>query len=72
LIAALDEIAANYHVTPAQVALNWLIYFQGEMVVAIPGASKVNQAEEAAGAMMFKLTDAEMSQLAEVSRTLQT
>jgi len=57
LIAVLNEIAERYQATPAQVALNWLVHFQGESVVAIRGASRVHQAEEAAGAMKFRLTD---------------
>ena len=68
VVAALSEIAENYQATPAQVALNWLINFQGDAVVAIPGASKVYQAEEAAGAMQFKLTDDELSELDHLSR----
>jgi aryl-alcohol dehydrogenase-like predicted oxidoreductase len=70
LINAMDEIAANHEATIAQVALNWLIYFQGEIVVTIPGATKVRQAEESAGAMNFQLTDDEMSRLDEISRKL--
>jgi aryl-alcohol dehydrogenase-like predicted oxidoreductase len=68
VVAELTRIAEKYQVTPAQVALNWLINFQGETVVAIPGASKVNQAEESAGAMNFKLTDEELAKLDELSR----
>jgi aryl-alcohol dehydrogenase-like predicted oxidoreductase len=68
LIAALEEIAARYQATPAQAALNWVIHFQGESVVAIPGASKVYQAEQAAGAMRFKLASEELAWLDEVSR----
>ena len=68
LIAALEEIAARYRVAPAQVALNWVINFQGESVVAIPGASKVYQAEQAAGAMRFSLSGEELSWLDEASR----
>ena len=71
LVAALEEIAGRYAATPAQVALNWLIHFQGETVVAIPGASKVHQAEEAAGAMKFRLTDEEMDILDDLSSKLQ-
>jgi len=63
LIGALDEIASRYGATPAQVALNWLIHFQGETVVAIPGASKVNHARESAGAMVFQLTGDELASL---------
>ena len=46
LINAMDEMAAGHGVTIAQVALNWVINFNGESVVTIPGATKVNQAEE--------------------------
>ena len=41
--------------TPAQVALNWVIHFHGEIIVTIPGATKVDQAQESAGAMKFRL-----------------
>ncbi len=68
LMAALEEIGARYQVTAAQVALNWVIHFHGESVVTIPGASKVRQAQEAAGAMNFKLTPEELGRLAELSR----
>jgi aryl-alcohol dehydrogenase-like predicted oxidoreductase len=68
LIQALEEVAINHNATPAQIALNWLIHFQGEAVVAIPGASKVKQAEENAGVMNFKLTNEEMVRLDELSR----
>ncbi len=68
LINVMDEIASNHGATIAQVALNWLIYFKGEMVVTIPGATKVHQAEESAGAMNFRLTDDEMKRLDEESR----
>ena len=69
LVAALEEIAAAHQVTPAQVALNWLIWFSGEIVVAIPAATKVQQAADNAGAMHFRLTDAEMHRLDELSRS---
>ena len=40
LVAALEEIGLKYQATAAQVALNWLIWFNGELVVTIPGATK--------------------------------
>jgi aryl-alcohol dehydrogenase-like predicted oxidoreductase len=70
LINAMDEIANKYKATIAQVALNWLINFNGEIVVTIPGATKVRQAEESAGAMKFRLSDDEMARLDEVSHKL--
>ena len=68
LVQALEEIAARYEVTAAQVALNWLIHFHGQTVVAIPGASKVTHAEQAAGTMTFNLTGEELAWLDELSR----
>jgi aryl-alcohol dehydrogenase-like predicted oxidoreductase len=67
LIDAMDEIAQNYNATIAQVALNWVIYFHGDAIVTIPGATKVSQAQEAAGAMHFRLTDEELARLDEIS-----
>jgi len=67
LIDALEAIGARYRATPSQVALNWLIHFAGETVVAIPGASKAQQALEAAGAMTFTLSAGEMQELDRLS-----
>lgn len=68
VVAALEEIAEKYKVTPAQVALNWLVNFSGETVVTIPGATKVHQAAESAAAMAFRLSEDEMARLDEVSK----
>jgi aryl-alcohol dehydrogenase-like predicted oxidoreductase len=68
LVDALRAIAAAHEATPSQVALNWLLHAHGETVVAIPGASRPRHAEEAAGAMGFRLAPAEMSRLEELSR----
>jgi len=70
LINAMNEIANKYEATIAQVALNWLINFNGEIIVTIPGATKVRQAEESAGAMRFQLSADEMARLDEVSHKL--
>ena len=68
LIFALEEIAARYNATAAQVALNWVIYSQGDSVVTIPGVTKVSQAQENAGAMKFKLSSDEIARLSELSQ----
>jgi aryl-alcohol dehydrogenase-like predicted oxidoreductase len=70
LINAMDEIATKYEVTIAQVALNWVINYKGEIIVTIPAATKVRQAEENAGAMKFRLSDDDMARLDDVSRRL--
>jgi aryl-alcohol dehydrogenase-like predicted oxidoreductase len=70
LINVMDEIATASGVTIAQVALNWVINAQGDIVVAIPAATHVQQAVENAGAMNFHLSADEMSRLDEASRKL--
>jgi len=72
LIGVLDEIATAHQVTQAQVALNWLINFHGDTVVAIPGASIVNHAIESAGVMKFTLSEEEMARLDEASKDFRT
>lgn len=67
VIILVKELAVKYHVTPSQVALNWLIHFQGDTVVAIPGATKENHAKENVGAMSFRLSDEDMAKLDKVS-----
>jgi aryl-alcohol dehydrogenase-like predicted oxidoreductase len=70
LINTMEEIGTRYDATIAQVALNWLINYNGEIVLTIPGATKVSQAEENAGAMKFQLSADEMTQLDDLSRKL--
>ena len=67
LVTALEEIGAKYDATAAQVALNWVIHSQGDTVVTIPGATKVQQAQESAGAMKFRISTDEMTRLNELS-----
>jgi aryl-alcohol dehydrogenase-like predicted oxidoreductase len=69
LVRALEEIGANHHATPAQVALNWLIHFQGDLVVTIPGVTNASQAAENAAAMSFRLSGEEISDLDRLSRS---
>jgi aryl-alcohol dehydrogenase-like predicted oxidoreductase len=67
LIELLSTFGDKYDATPGQVALNWLIHYHGDTVVAIPGASKERHARENIGAMTFKLTRDELEQLNEAS-----
>jgi aryl-alcohol dehydrogenase-like predicted oxidoreductase len=70
LIDALRAIANASGVTPAQVALSWLVSYCGDTVVAIPVASKPRQAADAAAAMDLQLSDTELSRLDQLSRHL--
>jgi aryl-alcohol dehydrogenase-like predicted oxidoreductase len=67
VIEALRRIAPKYAATPAQVALNWLIAFHGETVVAIPGASRVKQVDDFTAAMSFRLSGEDLDDLDRVS-----
>jgi aryl-alcohol dehydrogenase-like predicted oxidoreductase len=65
LIDALREIAKSHQAKPAQIALAWLI--RKPNVVAIPGASSVEQLESNAAAADVELTDAQDAQLLEAA-----
>ena len=71
LVSALEEIGPRYDATASQVALNWVIYSQGDSVVTIPGVTRTSQAQENAGAMRFKLSEAEIARLNELSQAAQ-
>ena len=66
LLDAVRDIAAAHDVTPAQVALAWLIHHPG--VVAIPGASSIEQVERNAEAADLSLTDSEVTDLTRLAR----
>jgi aryl-alcohol dehydrogenase-like predicted oxidoreductase len=61
LLGALRDIAKAHDATPAQVALAWVI--RRPNVVAIPGASGVDQLERNAAAADLELSDDEDEQL---------
>jgi aryl-alcohol dehydrogenase-like predicted oxidoreductase len=65
LIAALREVAGKHGATPAQIALAWVIHRPA--VVAIPGASSVEQLESNAAAADIQLTDEEYQVLSAAS-----
>ena len=68
VIDVLDEIAQRHQTEPAQVALSWVIHNQGDLVVAIPGASRVGHVEESIGAMKLRLTAEDLDRLDRVSQ----
>jgi aryl-alcohol dehydrogenase-like predicted oxidoreductase len=61
LIAGLRRVAAVHDATPAQVALAWIVSHPG--VVAIPGASSVEQMEHNAAAADLELSGDERAEL---------
>ena len=69
LVDLLRSIAQKHGVTPAQVALNWVLSFHGKHVFAIPGARNAEQAKSNAVAMKIELSQDEMNKLDEVSQS---
>jgi aryl-alcohol dehydrogenase-like predicted oxidoreductase len=63
VIMLVKKLAFKYNVTPSQVALNWLINYHGDTVVAIPGATKEIHVKENTGSMSFRLSDEDMMRL---------
>jgi aryl-alcohol dehydrogenase-like predicted oxidoreductase len=59
VVEAVGEIAANKHVTPAQVALAWLLA-QKPWIVPIPGTTKLHRLEENLKAAEVALTEADL------------
>ncbi len=70
LIEALRAIGDAHKVTPAQIALRWVVQYHQGTVVAIPGASSALQARQNAEVMDFRLTEAEMQHLDQISREI--
>ena len=68
LIDELRRVATAHDATPSQIALAWLIAAYGDTVVAIPGATRPEQAADNAGAMHIELADDELTRLDEASK----
>lgn len=67
LVRKLREVAERYDKTPAQVSLNWVVC---KGAVPIPGARTAAQAADNAGAMGWRLDDADVAALEEVADSL--
>ncbi len=70
LIDELRAVGEAHGATPAQVALAWLVTYYGDAVVAIPGASRPEQAAAAAAAMDVQLTEAEVARIDGISAAI--
>jgi aryl-alcohol dehydrogenase-like predicted oxidoreductase len=64
LVDIIAGLAADKAVTPAQLALAWVLA-QGEDIVPIPGTRRRERLEENAGAVDLKLTDDELRAIAD-------
>ena len=68
VIDELKRIANTYNATSSQIALNWLVHFNGDVVFAIPGATKITQAIDNINSMKIKLSPKDMERLDIVSK----
>jgi aryl-alcohol dehydrogenase-like predicted oxidoreductase len=64
LVAEVERLAGEKDVTPAQLALAWVLA-QGEDIVPIPGTRRIARLEENAAAADVELTDDELRQIAD-------
>jgi aryl-alcohol dehydrogenase-like predicted oxidoreductase len=64
LVTRIAELAADKAVTPAQLALAWVLA-QGEDIVPIPGTKRRSRLEENAGAVDVALSDDELREIAD-------
>jgi aryl-alcohol dehydrogenase-like predicted oxidoreductase len=67
LIDELRRVATAHDATASQIALAWLVREFGDTVVAIPGATRPEQASDNAGAADIALTHEERARLDDVS-----
>jgi aryl-alcohol dehydrogenase-like predicted oxidoreductase len=70
LIKTLEDIAAAHNCTASEVALSWAVNFHGDIIVAIPGATKLEHVRQNVGALTLKLSPGEMAKLDEQSRLI--
>ncbi len=69
LVRAVQAAAERKGVTPAQIALAWLLA-QKTWIVPIPGTTKVNRLQENLGAVDVSLTPADLQQIEEATSKL--
>jgi aryl-alcohol dehydrogenase-like predicted oxidoreductase len=66
LVAAIETLAQRKGVTPAQLALAWVLA-QGDDIVPIPGTTRPQRVEENVAALDIELTDDELARLDEIA-----
>jgi aryl-alcohol dehydrogenase-like predicted oxidoreductase len=70
VVERVRALAQARNVTPAQIALAWVLA-QGEHVVPIPGTTRIERLEENAAAVSIELSAAEISALDALARAVQ-
>ena len=65
-LEAIEAIAVEYGISPAQLALAWLVA-QGDNIIPIPGSRKTSRIDENLKALSVKLTPETLAQLDEIA-----
>ena len=65
-LEAIKEIAAEYEITLAQLALSWLVA-QGDNIVPIPGSRKINRIDENLAALTITLSPETLTKLDQIA-----
>jgi aryl-alcohol dehydrogenase-like predicted oxidoreductase len=66
LVKEIERIAKQKHVTPAQLAIAWLLH-RGDDIVPIPGSKSIAHLEENAAAVNVELSPEEMARIEEIA-----
>jgi aryl-alcohol dehydrogenase-like predicted oxidoreductase len=66
-MSLIQSIAMDHGGSASQVALNWLLH-KDELVIPIPGATKVDHAVENARALDWSMSQAEFNELDEATK----
>ncbi|XP_030467021.1 probable aldo-keto reductase 1 isoform X1 [Syzygium oleosum] len=64
LYTRMDNLAKKHGCTTAQLALAW-VHGQGDMVVPIPGTSKIKNLDDNIGSFMVKLTEEDLKEISD-------
>ena len=70
LVELVKDIAADKGMTPAQVALAWLLA-QKPWIVPIPGTTKLHRLEENLGGATMELTGEDLARIEQALATIQ-
>ena len=70
LIRKLGDVADSHNCSLSEVALSWAVNYHGDVILAIPGATKTEQVRQNIGALKLKLSPGELAGLDKESRMI--
>jgi aryl-alcohol dehydrogenase-like predicted oxidoreductase len=70
LIKKLEAIANSHSCSLSEVALSWAVNYHGDVIVAIPGVTKIDHVNQNVGVLTLRLTQEEMAILDKESQII--